>query len=107
VSALSELPDSVRAEILEDFSNIVRSAHLSSAAVAVSTPEQIVWMTADAIHENLTIYANGLPSGYRWFPQSAGVVADIRREIQGSKLPEVTKKRVDALIDRGASGWPS
>ena len=96
-----------RSRVLEDVSNIIRSVTLSRGAVETSTPEQIVWMTQEAIERNLIAYANDEPSHYRWLPQVAGVVADIRREVEMSKLTRTVKDRVLALVERGASGWPA
>jgi len=98
---------STRDQILQDVHDIVRSVSLHRGAVETSTPEQIVHMTARAIEENLLAYANGEDSRYRWFPQVYGVVADIRREIEQSNLAPSVKARVLALVERGASGWPS
>ena len=97
----------IRGEILQEVHDIIRSVSISRGAVLTSTPEQIVHMTARAIEENLTAYANREPSNYRWFPQIHGVVADIRREIEDSRLSAKSKEIALRAIARGADGWPA
>lgn len=102
------MTDDERNQMLQDFHNIIRSAHLSRGAVMVSTPEQIVHMTAKSIAENLAAYANGEDARYRWFPQTDGMVADILREIRGARnLTDKAKATAESLILRAASGWPA
>lgn len=97
-----------RDEIFQAVHDIIRSVSISRGAAETSTPEQIIHMTSRVIADNLIAYANGEPSNYRWFPQVYGVVADIRREIEGSPLLTAKAKGIALrAVDRGAEGWPA
>ncbi len=100
--------DSIRDKILQDVSDIIRSARIGRGAAETSTPEQIVHMTARVIEDNLIAYANREDANYRWFPQAYGVAADIRREIEQSRLLSAKAKDIALrAVERGASGWPA
>jgi len=109
------LPEDARTErekVLDDLHNIVRTTHLSRTAVEVSTPEQIVWMTAKAIADNIFTYSReGFDAGHRrflWYPRENVLAAVIKRELRQTRgLTEKTLATVERAIDRAVEEWPS
>jgi hypothetical protein len=97
---------SARDAILNDIHNIIRTSHLSRGAVMCSTPEQIVWMTAKCIADNLDAYANGEPSNYRWYPRENVLATVIRREIENTKMSATAKAIAYRAIERAVEEKP-
>ena len=96
-----------RDQILNDVHNIIRTPNLSRAACMVSTPEQIVWMTAKCIADNLSAYANGEDAQYRWYPRENVLATEIHREIERSRMTDKAKEMAYRAIERGLEEWPA
>lgn len=91
---------------LDDALEAIKTVTLSRAAVETSTPEQIVWLTTDAIGEKLRWVGDNHP-GFLHATTLDRIEADVLAAIANSTIPERHKTLVLQRVKEALSGWPT
>lgn len=97
--------DAVVTVPLDDVLEAIATTTLSRAAVETSTPEQIVWLTADAIAENVRLLAHDIHPGYHTARER--MTAQVNGAINDLSISVAAKTKALAAVTRALEGWPS